>query len=272
MYAIRNISAIIAVLLLVVCCSTAAEAASYELSATVKRSFDTMSAAAGGTLKTKLNKQYDDWLALQQKDRGRDAEIKELHRANSETLKLVRRQIMQIDAGQNARLKQQVDDTKARYKPLLDMYTSVNKQIAAAKPLQIKTLNTMLRLQADSLRIPVQLAKQDIKAKESALKTAKSGTTDKQRKVRETLKEIDPLQEKMKAEKSAASEAKKLLEAEWKAFAPLVKQGDADSSTKSLAVLLSRLNQIVDRKTNQYDLEKRISAVIAKARKQLPPS
>lgn len=270
MNTVRNLSALIAALLLAVFFSTAAGAASRELSATQNKAFDKMTAAAGRTLETKLNKQYGDWLALQQQDRNRDAEIKALQQTNDEALKMMRQQIMRIDAEQNERLKKQVDDAKTRYKPLLEQYASVNRQMAALKPLQSKTLNTMLRLQADSLKIPVQLAKQEIKAKENALKTAKADTSAKQKKVRDILKEIEPIEEKIKIEKSAASEAKKLLEVDWKAFTPLIKQGDADGSTKSLAGLLSGLNRIVGHKNNQYKLEKNISAIIEKARKQIP--
>lgn len=268
----RSLTALLAALLAFALFSTAASAASYELSATAKKSFDNMAEAAGGTLRKQLAKQYDDFLALQRQERSREAEIKELGKANDESLKAVRERIKQIDAAKIEPLKRQLDAAKEKYKPLLEQYTAVNKQISAAKPLKLKELNALLKLQADSLKIPVQLAKQDIKLKENALKAAKDSASAKQKKIRDTLAQIESHEQTIKAEKSAAAGIKKSLDADWKTFSPLVKQGDARSSSDKLAAMLNRLEQMVRHKTNTVNAEKKIAAIIAKAKEQLPPA
>jgi hypothetical protein len=257
-------------LLLFASMSTAAAAASYELSKTVKKSFDAMTESAGGKLRTQLNGQYGKWLELQERIRGSEAELKSLQQANDESLKAIRERIKRIDEDKIAPLKQSAAETKERYKPLLDSYTAVNKQIEAARPLQNKELNAMLRMQADSLKIPVQLARSDMKAKDAALKAAKDAAAAKQKKARDTLEAIEAHEEAIKAEKTAAAAVKKSLDADWKTFAPLVKQGDANGSSEKLAAMLDRLEQLARHKTNMVEAENKIAAVIEKAKKLLP--
>ncbi|GAA3402102.1 hypothetical protein ACFFNY_35460 [Paenibacillus hodogayensis] len=266
----NHATAVVVALLLFALAALPAEAASYELPVTHKTAFDKMTEAAGSALKAKLSKQYADFLALQQQDQNRDQEMKTLQQANNDALDDVRRQIKLIDAEPIERLRKQAESTKERYKPLLEMYTAVNQQIAAFKPLKNKELNTMLSLQAASMKVPVQLAKQDIKAKESALQTAKASATAKQKKVRDALEAIEPLKDKIKTEKASASRVKKWLDEDWKTFKPIVKQGDAAGSAQSLTTLLSRLGQIVSHKQAVCELEKKIGTVIAKAKTQIP--
>jgi hypothetical protein len=70
-------------------------------------------------------------------------------------------------------LEEEVLRTRERYKPLLSRYAAINKQIEDVRPLKIKSLNTLLRLQATALKIPAQLARADIQSKETAHQTAK---------------------------------------------------------------------------------------------------
>ncbi|RKN60782.1 hypothetical protein [Paenibacillus ginsengarvi] len=268
--ALRFLTASLASLWLCVNLATGAMAAGYELTATAKKSFDTMTAAAGAGMQTRLNKQYKEWLELQQHIRDREEGTSTLRRSNDEALKAVREKIKRIDEEKLAPLKQAVDGAKERYKPLLDSYTAVNKQIAAAKPLQSKELNTMLRLQADSLKFPVQLAKQDIKAKDAAYRTAKEKTAAKQKKVRETLEAIEALRDTSQAEKASASAVKKTIDADWKTFSSLLKQNDANASSERLAAMMTQLEQHARHKMNMYNAEKKIEAIIEKANGQLP--
>lgn len=256
-------------LLLFASFSTAAMAASYELSATAKKSFDRMSEAAGGSLRTRLVGQYAEWLELQERIRKSESDQKTMRQRNAESLKAVRERIRRIDESKIAPLARAVSETKERYKPLLDRYTEINKQIEAARPLHNKELNAMLRLQAESLKAAVQLARQDIKAKEAALQKAKDTQKAKQNKVNETLKAIGEHEQASKTAKSAASEIKKSLDADWKTFTPLVKEGAALAAADKLTAMLTRLERMARHKAAMVDAEKSIAAIIDKANKQL---
>ncbi|WP_409342137.1 hypothetical protein [Paenibacillus sp. MBLB4367] len=246
-------------------------AASYELSPTMKTAFDKM-AAADGKLSDKLPNQYAEMVELQKQALDLDASIKSLHDGNEEAAAAVRKQLKLIDADKLDKLKKDVEQTKARYKPAMDTYTAMNKQIAAARPLKNKDLNAMLRMQADSLKVAVQLARQDIKLKEASLKKAKDSAASAQKKITDSLKGIDPLEDKIKAERAAASSVKKQADATWKAFTPLVKAGSAKPSSDSLSALGSQFRQIVNHKQTIVSLERKIGDILSNAKAQLPAS
>jgi hypothetical protein len=265
---VQYAAAALIALLLFASFSTAAFAASYELSATAKKSFDRMSEAAG-SLRTRLTGQYAEWLELQERIRKSESDHKTMRQRNAESLKAVRERIKRIDENKIAPLARAVSETKEHYKPLLDRYTQINKQIEAARPLKNKELNAMLRLQAESLKVAVQLARQDIKAKEAALKKAKDAAKAKQNQVNETLKAIREHEEASKTAKSAAAEIKKSLDADWKTFTPLVKEGTAEAVADKLAAMLTKLERMARHKAAMLEAEKSIAAIIDKANKQL---
>ena len=181
----------------------------------------------------------------------------------------MRKQIKLIDAEKLAQLEKQVKAARDRYKPLFEMYSSLNQQITAARALKNKSLNAMLRSQADSMKIAVQLARQDIKAKVDALKAAKALAAQKMKKLREILAGADPLEIEIKAQKSAISSAKKRASSSWTAFTQAVKKLEASASYDSFSSVVSYNRQVTYQKQNIQTLEKRISDIIAKAKKQL---
>lgn len=265
----RVLAALVAAVLILNLFPVTAAAAGYELSATMKKSFDKMAGASGSALERSLNTQYGELTALQQENRKRDSDSKELRIRNDEALTALRQQIKQIDAKQLEQLKQRVDDTKARYKPMLDIYSTINQQITAAKKLQSKEWAAMLQIQANGMKAAVQLAKQDIRNKEAQLSAAKGQTTAKQKKIRDTLAALEPVDVKMRTHRDAVSSLGKLVAADWKAFTPHVKQQDAKASSEVLSALLTRLRQISEHKRNLYDLEAETTVIINRAKSQL---
>ncbi|MEF3308967.1 hypothetical protein PV433_08620 [Paenibacillus sp. GYB004] len=265
----RLLAALIAAVLIMHSFPVTVAAAGYELSATMKKSFDKMADAAGGTFQRNLGAQYGELTALQQEHRKRDADSKELRIRNDEALKVLRRQIKQLDESHLAELKRRVDDTKARYKPMLDMYTSINQQITTAKKLHSKEWAAILQIQANGMKAAVQLAKQDIRNKEAQLTAAKGQTSAKQKKIRETLTALEPVDVKMRTHREAVTRLNKQVASDWKTFTPHVKQQDAKASSEALSALLSRLRQISDHKRSLYDLEAETTVIINKAKTQL---
>lgn len=245
-------------------------AATVEWTATVKSDFDKTAAAADSRLRGELNSRYGSLQSLQQQDTDWDAKIKAIHYKNEEEETVLRKQIKELDAAKIGKLQSEVDAAKAKYKPLFEQYTALNKSIEAAKQFKNKDLNAFLRLQANAMKAAVALARQDIKAKEAALKKAKDSRNQTVQKVRSTLSEADPLEVKIKAGKSAVSATTKPISTEWKNFKTYIKAKDARNASSSLSTLVSLSKQIVDHKQQVYNLEQKISGIIAKARSQLP--
>lgn len=269
MNSIRALAAAVFALLIAACLSVTAMASSYELSASQKSGFDKL-AGSDPRLEPQLNAQYAELIGLQQQEKDWDARTKALSGANDAALADLRREIAAVDSVVLDKLKAEVAQTKERYKPLLESYTSLNKQITAAKSLPGKELVSFLRIRADAMKILVQLAKHDIKLKEAAYRAAKDSASLKQKKVRAAMEDIGPVETTIKSEKSSAASAKKQFSANWKAFTPLIKKGDPYSLSVALTAVLSDLRQVVGHKQNVYGLENRIGDILASAKTRLP--
>ncbi|TMV45671.1 hypothetical protein FE783_28735 [Paenibacillus mesophilus] len=262
---IRKLTAVLLAFWIAAFASAAANAASYELSASQKTAFDKL---AGSD--PRLDAQYAELIGLQQQDKDWEVWTKAAGSRNDEALSDLRRDVAAIDSALLDKLKAEMEQTKERYKPILDSYTALNKQISAAKSLPGKELTSFLRMRADSMKILVQLAKLEIKAKEAAYRTAKDSATAKQKKVRAAMADIDPLEAAIKAEKSSTGAVKKRFADNWKAFTPLVKKGEAHSLSATLDNLLADFRLVVVHKQNLYNLEIQISGAIETAKAQLP--
>ncbi|MBW7456585.1 hypothetical protein K0U00_21330, partial [Paenibacillus sepulcri] len=183
---------------------------------------------------------------------------------------LVRKQITAINAVKRSQLEAQVKQTRDKYEPLFTMYTALNKQISAARALNSKTYSSILRSQADIVQSAVQLARADIKIKESALKAVKDSTSQTAKKIRATLDEADPLRARISAEKSAMSTPKKLITEFGKNLNQAIKQKSASGVLASLNSMVTTARQLGEQNKKILDLEKKVSDVIAKAKGQIP--
>ncbi|HEY0826987.1 MAG TPA: hypothetical protein VGE40_02740 [Bacilli bacterium] len=247
-----------------------ANAAYFELTAQVKTSFDKVKAAAESTQAGRMDVLYKDLLSIQQQDQQWDAKIPLLHYANEDTLIQLNKATRLIDADKISQLEAQVKQTRERYKPLFALYTSLNQQITAARTLKNKKLNSALRTQADGMKFTVQLARQDIRNKESLLKTAKGIKAKTVKKVHETLAGIATVKVQIKVERSAINLPKTQISLEWRNFNHALKQNDVHSTLHSMTSLLLLSRQIVEQKKRIYNLEVKVKDILLKAKSQFP--
>jgi hypothetical protein len=244
-------------------------AATVELTVPIKSAFDATAAAADSQRAAKLNLLYRDLGALLAQDRDSEVKIKALHYRNEEHLIALRKQIRVIDADKLNKLETQVKQTQERYKPLFAMYTSLNQQITVARSMKNKTLNAVLRTQADAMKLAVQFARQDIKSEEAALQTAKAGTNRKIQAARETLAAIDPLKVQVKAQRNAASLPRASLSPVWTNFKHAIKKSEVKSTLDSLAMLVMLSRQIAEQQQKIYALEIKITDILVKTKAQI---
>ncbi|QMV42822.1 hypothetical protein [Cohnella cholangitidis] len=246
----------------------ASAATAVELTVPIKLSFDKTVAAADGSTASKLTSLYGDLGALLKQDIDLEAKIKALHFKNEESLTVLRKQIRDINSDKIYKLGVQVRQTKDRYQPLFDAYAALNKQITLAKRLKNKTLNALLRAQADAMKLSVQYAREDIKAKEAALKSMKTATSEKIKAARTSLAAIDPLTVQIKAQRSAAGLPRSSRSPVWTNFKYAIKKNEAKGTLDSLSLLVNLSRQIVTQQQKIEALELRISDIIVQTRTQ----
>lgn len=244
------------------------DAAALEFTAPVKAALDKLTAKTDAKTASGLYALYNQLYALQAQDRNIEEKIKALHYRNQENASLLRKQIRGIDAARLDKLKQEVERAKKRHQPLFDLYASIGRQIAAAKPLKSKTFNAALKAQQDGLKPAVQLAKDEIKAKEAALKTAKAEVARTIKAARDAVDAVGPLNVQIRAHRSAASFPRKSLSPVWTNFKYAAKQFDARAAADALETSIMLSKQILEKQQQIWTLENRIAVILDKTRAQ----
>ncbi|MBW5447526.1 hypothetical protein GE107_15820 [Cohnella sp. CFH 77786] len=259
-------------LLLVAAAAAAASpalAASPDFTAYQKTAFDRSVAAADETLGTKLKQQFAEFEALRVSSRDWEQKISDLHYRSADEMAALRKRIPLIDADKIAKLKLTVEQTKKQHQNLFDLYRSANDGLKAARKLKNKTLTALLNAQVESLKLPVLLARQDIKNKDTAYQAAKKAAAAKMKKVRNTLSAVSPVQTRIKAAKSALTAPKDSRWTVWKSFTQSIGKRDAKSAAGFLASVNALSRQIIERQRDIFELESRVADIIRTAEAQL---
>lgn len=245
-------------------------AASLEITTTIQSSLDKTIAGATQTQASRINSLYADFLALQKQEQDWDTKITALHSRNKDALAEISKQAKEVDAAKLVQLEEEVTRTRARHQPLLSQYTALNKQIEAARSLNSKGLSTLLRFQAAALKIPVQLARMDISNKVKASQAAKDQAAKATKKIRSSLKEIDPINVQIKAKQGAIQTTQNSVSPIWSAFKQAAKKQDSPGVQSSLASLVSLARQKNDEKESIFKLETKISNTLSVIKAQMP--
>jgi len=244
-------------------------AASFELSPSARTAFDKMVASANSASASLMNNQYANILKIQQQDQDWDNKIKDLHYSNEETLIVVKKKIQLVDSDKLTSLQAKLTQARERYKPLFSMYESLNQQKVVAKKLNHKEIYNLLLSQSESMKIAVQLARTDIRNKESSYTTAKSKTAATKKLLRATLDGIAPLKVQIKVSKNAASTTQKKFTTETSTFRQSIKNGNISTTLRSLDALVTHAKKVIEHKQNTYLLEQKISELEHKVQLQL---
>ncbi|MNI01087.1 hypothetical protein D3C73_539160 [compost metagenome] len=246
------------------------QAASIDFTESIHDQLNKTATSAGSTQKAKITKQYSDFSTQYKGITNWDAKISTLHYENEAQVSAIRQQIREIHDDKIAKLEAQVKDLKNKYQPLFDSNTALTRQVSTAKKLKDKTLYKMLSAQSDVLKTAAAFARQEIRTKQDALTAAKKEKTHLTKKIRGVLAEIDPVKNKIKAEKSILSGQNKLITTEWTNFKSAIKKSDADRTSDSLARLLTCSAKIHSLKQNMYNMEVSISSIIKRSKDLIP--
>lgn len=245
-----------------------AAASATVITSSVEASFGLTAAAADSAGRARLKALFSELSLLSAQYDSRETEIRALHDRNTEALKTAKEAVKNIDLAAISRLSAAVTSAKARYQPLFDQYSALNKRISLLKGLKDKTLNAVLRAQSEAMKLLVQAARQEIRDKEALLKVAKDTRTRKVAAVRKTLAGIDSLQSRIKSQKSAAAALNKRLTADWSDFRAAIRKQNASLAGQALSSAVSGYRQIAACKLKIIEHEQAVAGVIAAALKQ----
>lgn len=261
--------ALLAFLLALLTLAGGAEASAAALTPSIQASFELTAAAADSSARARLKSQYSDFSALIALYDTHEDQIRKLHDSNTQALIAVKEKIKEIDQPAVTRLTASVNSTRQRYQPLFDQYTALNRRITLVKGLKDKTLNSVLRTQADAMKILVQLARQEIRDKEAQLKAAKDTRTKKMAAARKTLAGIESPQASIKSQKGVAASLNKRISADLGEFKAAIRKQNTSLTASSLSSLLSGYREINACKLKIIELEQKVAAVISGTARQI---
>lgn len=213
---------------------------------------------------------YDDVAALKVTMLSETEYIQEQRTKNNDALKLVNVKINAIDVEWIKKLQIELDQTLRKHTPLIEQYTTLSKQATAAKQNKNKKLADLLDLKRNKLRTSVEAARNDVKAKKSALSTAKKNRATKVRVVKDALAPVQVFKKKITAENKAIAAIRQIYSAAEKSYKASVKQGNAVTAAADITLMYEQMVIIHTSLQKVYDWEKQISQTIVIAESKLP--
>jgi hypothetical protein len=266
---VRNIFTCAVVMVCLLSAPTAGWSAYLELSSAAKKAMDAKAQQAGPAVMERIGRLYTNFLASQKEALQLDTEIKTWKAANAKMESTLRQDIRNADTANLQRLELQLKRTKQQHQPLFDRYTLVNRQVAAARKLQNKNLNSLLRMQAEIMKAAVQLARADIRSKEHALRIRKTEVNRKREQYRAMADNVVPLKAKAKKLKQSNAAANKRLPPLWKQLNGRIRKGDAAAVEASLDELLVLSRQLVGNRREMLRTEEQVASMLRRLQQRL---
>ncbi|MGO4730974.1 hypothetical protein [Paenibacillus sp. 2KB_22] len=249
--------------------ASSVEAAGIDLGVTAQKAWDSVLNKADAQTKLTLKQTYEkvgNWKAQEQ---AWEQKTKTLHAANTAELERLRVEIRQTDDAKIAALTEKVKQTQARYEPLFALYSSVNRQLDAAKAIKNKEWSAAIRTQADTLRPVVQLAREDIRIKKKELAEARKRKSAEIKRLRIMLAGTDSAKKQIQTAKKQASLAKERYSGALQQFKQSAKQGQTSRVLSSLNALASAAEKWAGAKQNIHTLEQKVSTTYMKVRQEI---
>ncbi|ACT03242.1 hypothetical protein [Paenibacillus sp. JDR-2] len=252
---------LLAMLLSAILPAAVAEAAVHSLSATAQKQFDKTKAGLTSADAAKLQSLYQSFVQQQTVIGDKDTRIKTTAKTNDEKESELRQKIRLIDKAKLDSLDKKVAQLKNYYQPLFNRYEAAQAELKAARKFGIKELTAAVQLKVDLLEISVKSAKEEIRAAQSALSSAKSSASDKMKRLRGQLDAITEEERKISVAKSAISQQNKQKSAEWSDLLYALRSYDGKTSIRSLTTLTTVAKQITDQQVKIEGYEKKIADI-----------
>ncbi|QOS77251.1 hypothetical protein JNUCC31_20915 [Paenibacillus sp. JNUCC31] len=249
--------------------SSTAEGAGPELGVTAQKAWESVLSKADSQTKLSLQRAYENVGNWTTQEQSWEQKTKTLHAANTSELARLRVEIRQTDDAKIAGLAEKVKQTEARYEPLFALYSSVNKQLDAAKAIKNKEWSAAIRTQADTLKPVVQLAREDIRFKKKELAEARKRKSTEVKRLRTLLAGVDPVKKQIQTGKKQASLSRERYSNALQQFKQSAKLGQSSRVLSSLNSLAAAAEKWAGSKQHIYTLEQKVSATYANVRQEL---
>ncbi|CAI6081691.1 hypothetical protein PAECIP112173_03292 [Paenibacillus sp. JJ-100] len=240
-----------------------------ELNVTAQKAWNTVLNKADAQTKRSLQQSYESAGRWKIHNEMWEQKIKQLRGVNSTELRRIRKAISGIDGTKLASLQQSLEQTQARYEPLFTLYSSLNKQLSAAKAFQSKELSSAIRTQTEALKPMVQLAREEIRLKKMDLAEVRKRKTNEMKRLRTMLNGANTVQKQIQTAKKQISLSRKRYSNAFRTLKQALKKGEPAQVLRDVNSLASSAEKWAGVNENIHRLEQNVSAIYAKVSQEI---
>ncbi|AIQ29182.1 MULTISPECIES: hypothetical protein [unclassified Paenibacillus] len=194
----------------------------------------------------------------------------ELRKQNNTALTAVNAKLQSTDAAQLAKLRAAAEAMQKKHAPVLEQYTSLGKQAAAARKANNLKSATLLEIKRNKLKPAAIAARAEVKVTTSALAEAKSLAAARNKPAKDALAPIANLKKQITAQNKLYSAMQAERSEADKRYKAAVKAGDATNAAAAMKLSYSKMGEIRTMTGRMYSWEQQISTALRSAELKLP--
>ncbi|WP_434752656.1 hypothetical protein [Paenibacillus amylolyticus] len=252
-----------------ICSNATVHGEGIDLNVTAQKAWNMVLNKADTQTKRSLQQSYvsaGEWKS--QRERW-EQKIKQLHTANVTELAQLRKAISGTDITKLATLQESLERTQVRYEPLFKLYSSLNKQLSAAKALHSKEWSAAIRTQAEAMKPLVQLAREDIRTRKANLAEARKRKNTEVKRLRTMLNGTNAVKKQIQTAKKQVSLSRERYSSALRNFKQILKKGEPARALSALNSLVSSAERWSVANQNIHTLEGRVSAIYVKVSQEI---
>ncbi|WP_151734891.1 hypothetical protein [Paenibacillus tengchongensis] len=213
---------------------------------------------------------YAGYTALQESIKDANAQTAALRKQNNAARTAVNAAIKAADAAVLGCLKSEAEALRKRHAPLLEQYTSLGKDITAARKTKNLQQAALLEIRRNKLKAATAAAQAEIKAKNTELAQAKASAAAKVKPSKDALVPIAALKKQIIAGIKQLSAAAAERKAADKTYKTAVSSGDAVSAAGALKLSCAKMQNELAIVRQLYAWEQQITGALRAAEAKLP--
>ncbi|AIQ68362.1 hypothetical protein [Paenibacillus graminis] len=213
---------------------------------------------------------YSDYTGLQTALKSESARTQTLRKQNNADLKAINLKLKAVDAGLLNRLKTEAEALKKKHAPLLEEYTSLSKQISAARKAGNLKAAALLEIKRNKLKAAAASARSEVKAKNTAYAEARALTAAKLKPAKDALAPISSLKKQITAQNKAASTVQTERTEADRRYKAAITSGDAVAAAAAMKWSYARMGELRTFGQQSYVWEQKITLALRAAEAKLP--
>lgn len=217
-----------------------------------------------------IHAMYSDYTGLQVTLKSESTRTQTLRKQNNADLTAINLKLQAVDSALLNRLKAEAEAMMKKHSPLLEEYSSLGKQITAARKTGNLKSVTLLELKRNKLKAAAAAARAEVKAKNSQLTEARARTAAKLKPAKDALAPIAGLKKLITAQNKASSTAQVERTEADKRYKAAVAAGDAVTAAAAMKESYARMGELRTFGQQSYTWEQKITLAIRAAEDKLP--